>query len=791
VFRVLASIHQALEWDKILSQLEECAVTEMGKLAARSCAPADRLEEVERRLRATDEAFKVERIRGGVPFAGIVDNRAALKRALIGAMLAPAELVSIAATIDGGRRLRRLLSEFHEDHDCPLLAHLAAQLSDHRALSEAIRSALDEQGYVLDQASVELTRIRHEMRAAESRVREKLEQMIRSSTMQKMLQEVLITIRNERFVLPVKADYRAAVNGIVHDQSASGATLFIEPEAVVQLNNKVKELKLREEREIEIILYRLSGLVATHAADLEIDADVLGQLDFVFACAKLAKRHKASLPLMNDRGYVRIRKGRHPMLDAGRVVPLDIRLGDEYRGIIITGPNTGGKTVALKTVGLLSVMAMSGLFVPAEDGTELSVFNGIFADIGDEQSIEQNLSTFSAHMSNMIRILAGVRENSLVLLDEMGAGTDPTEGAALAVALLDELLRRGCLLIATTHFSSLKAYAQEKEGLVNASVEFDTVSLQPTYRLLIGVPGRSNALIIAERLGLPASILATAKRQLPEDELRVERMLAALEEQRLRLERDQTEVATWRHQLQQRQQAVEQEQQQLRTEREQRVERAKEEAKRIVQQARAEAEQVIAELRQRLHVANADTKEHELIEARHRLKTLGERLEPNSTVDSAPQKAELQIGDEVKIVHLNQKGTVVELVNDKEVFVQIGSMRSRVKRSSLQWMGPAKSASATKPSVAIPPTLQRTNRSISLELDVRGYALDDAIMAVDQYLSEVVLAGFAQVTIIHGVGTGVLRKGIQQHVKNHRAVKSHRTGRYGEGDLGVTVVEMK
>ncbi len=788
---MLASIHQALELDKILSQLEACAVTEMGKQAAGTCAPADRLDDVTHRLRVTDEAYKVERIRGGLPFAGISDNRAAIKRALIGAMLAPAELVSVAATIDGSRRLRRLLSEFHEDHDCPHLAHLASLLSDHRALSEAIRGALDEQGYVLDQASVELTRIRHEMRVAESRVREKLEQMIRSSTMQKMLQEVLITIRNERFVLPVKADYRAAVNGIIHDQSASGATLFIEPEAVVQLNNKVKELKLREEREIEIILYRLSGLVATQASDLELDTDVLGQLDFAFACAKLAKRHAASLPLMNDRGYVRIRKGRHPLLDAARVVPLDIRLGDEYRGIVITGPNTGGKTVALKTVGLLSLMAMCGLFVPAEDGTELSVFHGIFADIGDEQSIEQNLSTFSAHMTNMIRILAGVRENSLVLLDEMGAGTDPTEGAALAVALLEELLRRNCLLIATTHYSSLKAYAQEKEGLVNASVEFDTVSLQPTYRLLLGVPGRSNALVIAERLGLPASILATAKRQLPEDELRVERMLASLEEQRLRLERDQTEVEAWRRQLQQQQQEVDREQAQLRSERDQRVERAKEEAKRIVHQTRAEAEHVIAQLRQRLHAGNGDTKEHELIDARHRLKKLGDGLESEQLEAPIERKADLQIGDEVKIVHLNQKGTVVELVNDKEVFVQIGSMRSRVKRSSLQWLGSAKPSTTPRAAVSLAPTLQRTNRSISLELDVRGFALDDAIMAVDQYLSEVVLAGFAQVTIIHGIGTGVLRKGIQQHLKNHRSVKSHRTGRYGEGDLGVTVVEMK
>jgi DNA mismatch repair protein MutS2 len=795
-----AKIGSLLEFDKITRQLADCAVTSMAKRLAEQLAPATVLDEVQLRLRATDEACKVERIKGGVSFSGISDISEALKRSLIGAMLSTQELYAVAQNVDGARRLRRQLCEFDEQHEIALLAHFAEQMVGYKELSTAIRACIDEHGQVLDQASVELTRIRQEIRAAESRVREKLEQMIRSSSVQKMLQDVLVTIRNERYVLPVKAEYRSSLNGIIHDQSASGATLFIEPEAVVQLNNRMKELKLREEREIEVILYRLSALVADVAGGLEIELDILAQLDFVFAKAKLAAKHKASLPLMNDVGWLRLRKARHPLLNASHVVPLDIQLGREFRGIVVTGPNTGGKTVALKTVGLLTLMAMSGLFVPAEDDTELAVFHDIFADIGDEQSIEQNLSTFSGHMRNMIAILRDVDERSLVLLDEMGAGTDPTEGAALAIAILDYLQQRTCRFIATTHYSSLKAYAEEQSDIVNASVEFDVQTLQPTYRMLIGVPGRSNALAIAERLGLPDYILATARQQLSEDEQRVDRMLGSLEQQRVLLEQQQREFNDLQQKTAHIRSELESEQQRLHSERERMLEKARHEAKSMLHQAKAEAEQIITDLRklaaQQRTTASAPIKEHQWIEERRRLDQLEQKFQANdeqpqaqTNVDQSP----LTVGDEVFVSSFGQKGIVAELINERELVVQIGAMRSRVKRAAIQKLRSATPPHQQKSSLAqTGVTIQRSAQAtVKLELDVRGMTLDDALMEVDRYLSDVVLAGLTQVLIIHGVGTGVLRKGIQQHLKNHRHIKSQRPGRYGEGDLGVTVVEMK
>jgi DNA mismatch repair protein MutS2 len=771
----------------------------MGKTCVEQLNPSHELEEVQLRLRATDEACKVERIKGGLSFTGITDTREAMKRSLIGAVLSPQELFAVAINIDGARRLRRQLLDFHEEQEIAVLAHLAEQIVGYKELSVAIRAAIDEQGHVLDQASVELTRIRQEMRAAESRVRDKLEQLIRSSSVQKMLQEVLVTIRNERYVLPVKAEYRSSMNGIVHDQSASGATIFIEPEAVVQLNNRMKELKLLEEREVEVILYRLSALVADAAADLDVELDILAQFDFIFAKAKLAGRQKASLPQVNDHGWLYIRKARHPLLNAAQIVPLDIQLGGDYRGIVVTGPNTGGKTVALKTVGLLTLMAMSGLFVPAEDGTQLCVFDNIFADIGDEQSIEQNLSTFSGHMKNMIGILREVDERSLVLLDEMGAGTDPTEGAALAAAVLDYLQQKSCRFIATTHYSSLKAYAEEKKGIVNASVEFDLNTLQPTYRMLIGIPGRSNALAIAERLGLPDHILSAARQQISEDDQRVDRMLDSLEQQRLLLERQQMELNVLQQQTIQARTQLEQQELRLQTERERLLDKARSEAQSLLQQTRVETEDIVSSLRkmaeQQRHNLETPVKEHQWIEARRKLDKMGEQLQPQQNMQTTPNitlSSQISLGDEVLVKSVGQKGLVVEIVNERELFVQIGALRSRVKKSAVQKLRDAVPADKQKPpSQQHMLSFQRSSQStVKMELDVRGMTLDDALMAVDQYLSEVMLAGLAQVSIIHGVGTGVLRKGIQQHLKNHRLIKSQRPGRYGEGDIGVTVVEM-
>lgn len=792
-----------LEFDKIKVRLAECASTSLGKKLAEDCLPASELTEVRQRLLATDEAFKLDRIKGGVSFAGVSDTRSELKRAEIGGMLAATELIAIAGNLDGANRLKRQLADFHEQHPVSLLLAIADGLGDHKQLSTMIRSCIDEQGYVLDQASPELTRIRQEIRGAEGRAREKLEQMIRTSSVQKMLQEVLVTIRNERYVLPVKAEYRTSVRGIIHDQSASGATLYIEPEAVVQLNNRMKELKLREEREIEKILAQLSDAVAGSAYELIAELEVLAVLDFTFAKSKLARLQKASFPFMNDSGFLQVRKARHPLLDQERVVPLDLQLGSDYKGIVVTGPNTGGKTVALKTVGLLTLMAMSGLFVPAEDGTQMSVFDGIFADIGDEQSIEQNLSTFSAHMTNLIQMMDAVSSRSLVLMDEMGAGTDPTEGAALAVAILQYLQAKGCTFIATTHYSSLKAFAAEQPEMINASVEFDQQTLRPTYRLLVGVPGRSNALAIAERLGLRSEILQAARIQLSEDEQRVDRMLSDLEQQRLAFERERRQLLAEQQQLEELKSRLLLEKQTLEERRAKALGQSRAEAADIIKQTRMEAEQIIQELRQMQAMlqsgAGAQWKEHRGIEARKKLDDLqtqmtGMTVQASESVDEQEATGELQVGDEVQWKMIGKTGVVVEIINSRELIVQIGSMKSRVKRNQLKRLkavGPTTVPNGPAANGHYVTVHRNREQSVGLELDVRGQTLDDALLAVDQYLSEVVLAGFSQVTLIHGVGTGVLRKGIQEHLKRHRHVKSHRPGRYGEGDLGVTVVEMK
>ncbi|UUZ92957.1 endonuclease MutS2 [Paenibacillus sp. P25] len=558
--------------DKILttldfySILDKCAAhasTTTGKERVEQLRPSGDLEEVKKRLQATDEAVNVERLKGGAPFGGIRDIRAAVHRARIGGMLNPSELLDVATTEQGGRRLKRFLEGVHEDYAIPSLLDITERITDLKHLEDRIRSCIDDNAQVADSASPELSRIRHELRTSEGRARERLEQMVRTPSIQKMLQDNLVTIRGDRYVIPVKQEYRGHFGGMVHDQSASGATLFIEPEAVVQLNNRVRELKLKEEAEIEKILRALTAVVADSADPLLANAEALTELDFVFAKAGLARELKATSPLMNDRGFLKLKRGRHPMISSEAVVPLDVELGNKYSTIIVTGPNTGGKTVSLKTVGSLSLMAMSGMFVPAEEGDQLCVFDAIYADIGDEQSIEQNLSTFSSHMTNIIRILRDMTPKSLVLLDELGAGTDPAEGSALAIAILEYIHKMGRRIIATTHYSELKAYAFDRQGVINASMEFDVQTLRPTYRSLVGVPGRSNAFAIAERLGLAKSIIDHARGQVGEEDQRVESMIATLEENRLQAEADRTsaerrrrEVESLREQLTRERRAV-------------------------------------------------------------------------------------------------------------------------------------------------------------------------------------------------------------------------------------------
>lgn len=785
-----AKILKTMEYRKIIEQLVKYTQTPLGGAAAEALSPVTELEEVKRLLQGTEEAFTVDRLKGYPAFGGIVDINPAVKRARIGGTLNPHELLGVATTLEGARRIKRYLAGMHEDHPIPLLFTLSDAISEQKPLEEAIKRCIDDSAEVMDSASAELAQIRRELRGGEVRIREKLDAMIRSSSVSKMLQDQLITIRGDRFVIPVKAEYRSHFGGIVHDQSGSGATLFIEPESIVAMNNKLRETRLREEREIEVILQKLTALVGDQSELLFYDCDVLAQLDFLFAKARLAREMKATLPRMNDRGFIKLKKGRHPLIAAEQVVPIEVELGNNYSTIIVTGPNTGGKTVTLKTIGLLSLMAMSGLFIPAEEGSQMCVFDAIYADIGDEQSIEQSLSTFSSHMTNIISILKKMTPKSLVLLDEVGAGTDPAEGSALAIAILEHIHSLGCRMVATTHYSELKAYAYERKGVINASMEFDVNTLSPTYRLLVGVPGRSNAFAIAERLGLPGAILDYARGEVKEEDQRVEHMIASLEENRNKAEQQRMEAEKLRSDLEALRARHAAELEKLEQQKDRRLEKAEDEARAIVAKARSEAEKIIGDLRQLALEEGAAVKEHKLIAARKQLdEAEPQQRKKQAARKTAKQPRRIEAGDEVMVYSLNQKGHVVELAGSKEAVVQLGIMKMKVSLDDLELIG---STPAAKPAQKAVTNLKRTrDDQVRSELDLRGANLEEALIEVDRFIDEAYLANLGQIYIIHGKGTGILRTGISDYLRRHKHIKSYRLGNYGEGGTGVTVAELK
>ncbi|WP_223067847.1 endonuclease MutS2 [Paenibacillus caui] len=780
---------KTMEYHKIIDYLTNFTGTELGRDLVKKLMPSADLDEVKVLLQATDEAYKVDRLKGAPPFGGIVNIAPAVKRARIGGTLSPHELHGIAGTLYGGRRVKRHLAAIHDEDAIPWLHRLTEELSDQKPLEDAIKRCIDDNADVLDTASPLLAQIRRELRGGESRIREKLETMIRSSNVSKMLQDQLITIRNDRFVIPVKAEYRSYFGGIVHDQSGSGATLFIEPESIVAMNNKLRETRLAEEREIEVILQKLTALVGEQVEPLLYDCDVLAELDFVFAKARLAREMKATLPRMNDRGFLKLKKGRHPLIPMEKVVPIDVELGNTYSSIIVTGPNTGGKTVSLKTIGLLSLMAMSGLFIPAEDGSQMCVFDAIYADIGDEQSIEQNLSTFSSHMTNIISILKNMSPKSLVLLDELGAGTDPAEGSALAIAILEHIHALGCRMVATTHYSELKAYAYNRKGVINASMEFDVNTLSPTYRLLIGIPGRSNAFAIAERLGLSAEILEFARGEVKEEDLRVENMIASLEQNRTEAEQERETAGRLRREVEELRKRYEEDVEKLEQQRDKRIEKAENEARAIVDKARSEAETIINDLRRLAMEEGASVKEHKLIAARKALdEAAPDQRRKAPAVRKALKQRQIGSGDEVMVYSLNQKGHVVELAG-KEAVVQLGIMKMKVSLDDLELI---QQQPAAKPAQRTVTSVKRTrDDSVRTELDLRGSNLEEALIEVDRFLDEAFLGNLGQVYIIHGKGTGILRTGIQDYLRRHKHIKSYRLGNYGEGGTGVTVAELK
>lgn len=780
---------KTLEFDKVRDQVASFCTSSLGKTHLDLLEPSIELDTVVKLLDEMDEGLSVLRVRGNVPMGGIFDVRGHAKRAQIGGMLSPTELMEIASTIRASRILRQFFEavEESEDINIPYFLERKQALPILTALEHEIIACIDDNGAVLDSASTQLRTIRQQLRAQESRVREKLESYTRGKNASKMLSDSIITIRNDRFVIPVKQEYRGNYGGIVHDQSSSGQTLFIEPDAVVQANNEIRRLKMKEQEEIERILLALSLEVQAVAHDIFVLVQILGEIDVILAKAKYGQANKCTKPAVNDRGIIRLVKARHPLLNIEEAVANTIEFGDDITAIVITGPNTGGKTVTLKTVGLCTLMAQAGLPIPVLDGSEITVFDQIFADIGDEQSIEQSLSTFSSHMVNIVDILSKFDERSLVLFDELGAGTDPQEGAALAISILDEVHGRGARVMATTHYPELKAYGYNRPGVANASVEFDVESLSPTYKLLIGVPGRSNAFEISKRLGLPQHIIKHAQSFTGTDRHEVESMIASLEESRKQSERDAEKSHALRVESEKIQADLTSQLHQLEEQKEKLEQKAKDKARKLVDEAKREAESIISELRSMQKNAQHVIKDHELIDVRKRL----EKAAPeNSVLKKQKQIKEremtLTVGDEVKVLSYGQKGILLDKVSDSEWSVQIGILKMKLPESDLEYIKPEK----PKKTVAMTHVKGR-DTYVKLELDLRGERYEDAVLRAEKYIDDAVLSSYHQVSIIHGKGTGALRQGIQQFLKNHSRVKSYRFGEAGEGGHGVTVVELK
>lgn len=783
-------IFHVLEFNKVKEQLQKKVASSLGREKVANLIPSTQYEEVVKWQEATDEATTVLRLRGNVPLGGIFDVRPSVKRAEIGGTLSSNELLDVASTIYAARQVKQFIEQVVEDEDLqlPIIIEHIEKLMPLPEVEQTIKMSIDENGTVLDGASDQLRGIRQKLRSTESRIREKLDSLIRSSSAQKMLSDAIVTIRNERFVIPVKQEYRSAYGGIVHDQSSSGATLFIEPQAIVTLNNELQEAKVKEKQEIERILIALTVQVAEVANELRQNVYLLGELDFMFAKGRYSHELKASKPKMNDRGYIKLVKAKHPLIAQEDVVANDIELGNQYTSIVITGPNTGGKTVTLKTLGLFTLMAQAGLQIPALDGSEMAVFKHVFADIGDEQSIEQSLSTFSSHMVNIVDILQKVDHESLVLFDELGAGTDPQEGAALAISILDQVYERGARVVATTHYPELKAYGYNREGVVNASVEFDIETLSPTYKLLIGVPGRSNAFEISKRLGLSAEVIERAKGYIGSETNKVENMIASLEDSRRQSEHELEEAEQLRKEAQKLHKELQSQIIEFNEKRDKLYEKAEEKAQATVQAASEEAEKIISDLRKMSQKNHALVKEHELIEARKRLEGAVPTLEKSKKKPAVPKKQErtLQAGDEVKVLSWGQKGTLVERVSNNEWQVQMGIMKMKVKEKDLEYISSPKPVE-TKPLA----TVKGKDYHVNLELDLRGERYENALIRVEKYIDDALLANYPRVSIIHGKGTGALRKGVQEYLKNHRSVKNIRFGEVSEGGSGVTVVEFK
>ncbi len=784
---------RVLEYGKIIDRLAERCTSSLGRQLAEELKPRTDYSEIHQSLKETSEAQAILFQRGNVPLGGIHDIIHLVKRTEIGSYLDPGQLLHLKETIAVARRLKNFFKNDNSEKRFPIIEGLAEGLNAFREIEEKIDNCILSETELSDNASSELKSIRRQILSKNDAIRNKLNSIISSNANQKYLQDAIITMRQDRYVVPVKQEHRQSVPGLIHDQSSSGATLFVEPMVVVELNNQLKELKLKERVEIERILMEISAMIAEVGTGIKANQGRLQQLDFMFAKGKLSNDMKAIEPVMNGEGKVYIKNGRHPLLKYNEVVANTVWLGDEFHILVITGPNTGGKTVTLKTVGLLCLMAQSGLHVPADYGTKMTVFDQVFADIGDEQSIEQSLSTFSSHMTNIVRILEEVTPNSLVLFDELGAGTDPTEGAALAMAILENLRYLNTRVIATTHYSELKQYALVNKEIENASVEFDVETLRPTYKLLIGVPGKSNAFEISRKLGLGDDLIHAAKEFITTENIHFEDLLQNIERNRSTTEKELLEAKRARDEADRLLDEYHKKKQQMEEQREKLIREAKKEAQKLLKEAKNEADEIISNLREMKLELEEKEMNRRIEESKKKLSNkmdslggdLGEQL--FTQVNRKPPK-NLKAGEAVKILSLDQEGYVVTPEDTNgDVLIQVGIMKISMKASNLERVKAKPEAKST----GVGKILKSKTEGLSRELDIRGHNLEEAMLAMDKFLDDCYLAGYSPVTIIHGIGTGVLGAGIKQLLKKHRHVKSYRPGQYGEGGAGVTVVEIK
>lgn len=785
---------KTLEYYKIIDMLEAFATSSIGKNKCRQLRPLDNLTEIETMQQETADALSRIYQKGSLSFSGVKDVRGSLKRLEVGSTLGIGELLAIRSLLENASRAKAYSRRETEDEHTDSLDNMFELIEPLSPLATEIGRCILSEDEISDDASTGLRQVRRSMKLTNDKIHTQLSSFV-SGNSRTYLQDAVVTMRNGRYCIPVKAEYKSQVPGMIHDQSSTGSTIFVEPMTIVRLNNEMRELEIQEQKEIEMILSNLSQLAAENLDAIFDDVKLLSELDFIFARAQLAKSQNATEPRFNRDRIIDIKKARHPLIDKHKVVPIDIRIGETFDLLIVTGPNTGGKTVSLKTVGLLTLMGQSGLHIPAFDNSRLSVFREVYADIGDEQSIEQSLSTFSSHMTNVVRFMETADSDSLVLFDELGAGTDPTEGAALAIAILSTLHDRGIRAMATTHYSELKVYALSTPGVENASCEFDVETLRPTYRLLIGVPGKSNAFAISQKLGLPLSIIERAKEQISQEDETFEDVLSNLEESRKTIESEREELASYKEEIKTLKEQLEEKQDKLDQRKERIIAEANEEAHRILREAKDYADQTMRIFNKAgKDSMSAKELEKHRSDLRKKMDKAGKKvaLKTPQKQKSTLRPQDLSLGDSVKVMSLNVKGTVSSKPDSKGMlFVQMGILRSKVHISDLQLIDEP---------VITGPALTRTgagkikmNKSASVrtEINLLGKTVDEAVSELDKYLDDAYLAHLSSVRIVHGKGTGALRKGVHNYLKRLKYVQDFHLAEFGEGDAGVTIVEFK